>query len=355
MIKRSGLLLILTLLIAIPRTANRLPPASAQDGPFSVAWDDLEVITLENFRHLTKIYSVNLGEGSTSIGDSFYADGQLSIAASLHGQTVTLIEATESQIAITPLQSFDEPSVSAIDFSNDGEQLSISTYDGVYLWNTQTHEVLATINQAKLEDLGLHGPIYDAAFHPITDHLVTTNYDTLVEWDARLEVPIKTWLFPGLVAIAIDYAPRGDVVAIGNWGGVFLANWETREEMSESVSSRTSQSLMFNTDGSVLGYITDGGFEVGLWYMTTSTRMIIIYSGYGQIGNDIGFNADGRLFMIATPHSLEFYNAATGGNRGRLTQYEGEMVSLTTSSDGRFLITGHANGDLNIWGVPSNR
>lgn len=361
MTKNLALLaVIISLLFAAFQSTPSPKSASAQDGPFSVAWDELEVIKLDNFRRLTKLYSVNLGEGSVSTLTSFFGDGQLSIAAALYyrdrtapiTETIFLIQANEAAVEIVPLQNLESAVVFDMDLSKTGEFLSISTANTTELWNIRTREHIATLDKAKSEALGLPLVMYSADFHPLTDRLTTANEYYLVQWDAQLESPVETQIIDYLFIVDVDFSPTGDKIAIGHMAGMVVIDLENPNELGGFVSGEPSKSIMFNADGSIVGYISDGGYEVGLHYVAEDETIIIVYPGYNQSGTDITFNADGQLFMIAMPHSLEFYNAATAGNRGRLTNYEGMIQSLSASTDGRFLMTGHANGDLNIWGVP---
>lgn len=362
MMKRDVLsFIVLTgVLIVILNHAPNSPQASAQDNPFSVAWADLEPITAENFGDLTRIYSVNLGEGAVSIGDSFYADEQLSVALTLFykpqreiTETVYLLQTTESDVEIIPFKDLRESIVADIDFSNTGEFLSLATFDAVELWDVNTRQQVGLIDRQKTEGLRpVAGGMYAADFHPLTDHLVTTNLDSLIEWDQALETPTVLWVYTSVYILDIDFSPSGDLVAIGDMGGVMLIDPNRPEEMVALVSGEANRSVLFNADGSVLGYISDGGFEVGLWNMATNERTIVVHPGYEKLGNDIEFNSNGQLFMSVTRNNVEFYDALTGGYLGKLDDYSSEMLSLDASSDGRVLITGHENGELIIWGVP---
>lgn len=358
----SSLILLTGVLIVILNPASHTSQVSAQDGPFRVAWSDLEPITPDNFGDLTKIYSVNLGEGTVSIGDSFYAHGQLLVALTLFykpqreiTETVYLLQATETDVEITPLKDLTDSLVTDIDFSNTGEYMSLATFETVEVWNVNTQEQTRIIDQQDIISLGLRGAMYSADFHPITDHLITTNADGFIEWNTTLESPVKVWNQPGFFVLDIDFAPSGDIMAIGYMGGVILTDPDKPDDMVALVSGEANRNVLFNANGSVLGYISDGGFEVGLWNMATSEDTIIIQPGYEAIGNDIGFNGDGRLFMIATPDGLQFYGAITSDYLGKLDDYSNEILSLSASNEGRFLITGHENGELIIWGVPKQQ
>ena len=74
--------------------------------------------------------------------------------------------------------------------------------------------------------------------------------------------------------------------------------------------------------------------------------------GKGHI-KDIKFVPDGTQFAVATSIGIWLYNAHTGAEIARLNEKPRNIKTMAVSSDGRTLISGDFEGEVQMWDIPT--
>lgn len=315
-----------------------ISPSKAAD------WRTLEVITLGNVGRLTKLQSINLNHGQVKGVVSFYDDQTLHVAVAHGEDQLSLLKVWPLESVLHDLKRYTKY-IDDMEFSPEGDWLGIvSVSGGVDLWGMLDGVFITTI--------GGDDVFSTLAFHPHSPSLVTGSDNEVVEWDLETAFKLRTFRMPATDVEDIVFSPDGSLLAVGGGTGVTLVDWQNSEDLLTPVTDTANREVIFNQRGDMLAFISEMGQEVGLWNLDTGNRILIKEGGRQVSGNDILFNFDGQLFMVASSDGLEIYDGTTGRHLVTLTHFDSEITTMSLSNDGRFLVTGHVNGEVNIWGVP---
>jgi WD40 repeat protein len=318
---------------------------NAQTDKNDIDWPDLEAITKDNLDRLTILAHASPESSEVSFLTSFYTGDSLLVGAILDYQHVYLLETDLSTVSIKALNSYPKRNVWEVAFSEQGNLLGIGGAEQADIWD---------LVEKQWTPLPFASVFYDLDFRPQTGTLGIAAMDQIIEWNLTTNSPTQTFVIPGALVANIDFSPDGNLVAVGLGSGVTLVDWENQQEIPVGLSSNPNREVLFSPDGTMLVYISEVGDDVALWNMYEDSLIQIKEEGVTELsefGIDLDFSADGQLLWIVTPEWVEIYNGATGEFIDTVDQLSDDVNVISLSADGKLLVTGHLNGDVNIWGI----
>lgn len=308
-------------------------------------WSTLEIITSNNINRLVNLHNVPSTGKRISDLVSYSTNSSLFVGYVSQYEHLHLLKAQESQVDVQILDPDNQAMITSITFSPTGTFFGSSNSGSeVTLWNIMTGEKFFS-RQFEL-------PTDALDFHPQSSSLAICLFDRIAEWNLDSLSQTRLLVMPGAHVVDMDFSSSGNILAIGMATGVDLIDWQNQEDLFIPITNIPNKKVIFNTDGTILAFMNETGDDIGLWNISQNTRIMVKETGSGSFSNDIAFNVDGQLFGVATAEGLELYNGITGSYISTLTQFTSEITALSFSNDGRFLMTGHADGAVNIWGVP---
>jgi WD40 repeat protein len=317
--------------------------------------DELEIITAENVDNLTLLTTIDLHDAIATEMFGFYDGSTLNIVA-LADQQLILLKLGDPQIKRQIFKSFGEDdSIWDIELSPGEDLVAVALPDsGVEVWSLDEGVQVGIIEK--------HAPYYgyfSVTFNPQTGRVVTGLVEKVAEWDLTQSSETQV-LDVGAGFIAdIAFDPTGNIMAVAHGMGIVIVDWQT-QELTDSVTGRTSNKVLFNSEGTMLGYLTETGDEIGLWNVATQQTIILDETGTGNHYQDIAFNADGSLFVAVALEEdfhpskiINLYNGYTGKSINTLADFNSEVLGTTFSRDGKFLLVSEIDGNISIWGIYS--
>jgi WD40 repeat protein len=259
------------------------------------------------------------------------------------------------------------PNLAALAFSPDGAALAAGSTEGeVLLYDVATGE-------CRLRSQELGGHVRDVAFSP--DGRVLAACSGRQELGVWVATPGGGWECRrhSLVATALAFAPRGDVLALGRPGGrVSLFDprrWSGRRGFSTGAPAGHDVRLAaFTPDGQTLltlsgrhpdgdtAFDTPRNFEGRLQAWGRDAREL---SGYrselppftgAALSPDRAWLAWFVYDQRASPAAVTFWDVAAGRVCGSLEWDADDAVyCLAFSPDGRLLATGGQSGTVKLW------
>ncbi|KAF4615152.1 hypothetical protein D9613_003384 [Agrocybe pediades] len=243
---------------------------------------------------------------------AFSPDGQVVIAAGLHGGRIALLDAQTGEDIMPPLQVPSEPFCS-IAFSLDTSKIVTGHRDGtVRLWDTRAGEIGAA--------------------------------------DARR--------FTLLSISALAYSHDGSKVAVGSASGGTITIWDIRSgKHGQLAHSCGVYPVIFSPDDSILVSIGHIG-KIVVWSVAESK---VIWEVIGELENakvvnPVAFSPDGTTIACVLQRNdwkISLWNITTR----EITPlhcthlYVGMVVSVAFFQDGKKILSGSSNGEILLWDV----
>ncbi len=256
---------------------------------------------------------------------------------------VSLPSGRTTKLSQTPAQNVQE-----LVFSADGRYLAGRSNDGVYLWDTQTRELLQSWT---VSSLGFGNSRID--FSPTEPALaIWGGNGKVIIWNAEKSAEQSSFKPepPGPPA-ALAYHPDGTALFLGPFG----YNWSARlwdpvkgvKKADINYSERAVHRVMFHPDGSLLaakvGYLRD------IRLLSTSGNAQPRHFNHIQDSDAFAFSPDGKT-LATEPRAgvVEFWDVASGNSTGTIEVGPGRFEQLVYAPDGRHLITVNANGTVYV-------
>lgn len=195
--------------------------------------------------------------------------------------------------------------VYGVAFSRDGRKLASTSDDKTArIYDVQTGRVQATLEHPS--------GVWNASFSHDDTHLITAADDGTVHvFDLASNKRIASWQAHNGPAHAVDAAPSGDIVSIG-----------------------------------------EGDRRVLVWSPSGERRQITVLAHRsGASGWDAQFSPDGRYLLTASSDSKARLWDVAHNYRSRCTldKHEGGIYTARFSPDGRLIVTASADGTAKLW------
>ncbi len=259
-----------------------------------------------------------------------------------------------------PLRSFPKSDgVAALAFSPDGGQLAAASFSRrVDVWNTTTGE--------RLHELRHSGLVLGVAFHPDGRRLASAGEDKVVRvWDATTGREVlglrghTSWC--GCVAFSPDgwrLASASKDGTIRVWDATPLQGHEGQETLNFTEHSDEVWSVAVSPDGQKIASAGWSGL-VKVWDARTK-QVSFEFPGQTGIVFCVAWHPDGQWIASAGLDgellTVKVWDAQTGRQVFELPPGPEEYYAVAFSPpDGRYLVTGRANGAVQVWDARTGR
>lgn len=261
-------------------------------------------------------------------------------------------------------------------YSPDGKKLATRFNDTVRLLNAYTGETEKSL-------IGHTGRVHAAAYSPNGKTITTYSTDNTVRlWDTNTEKNIKTLNILGKIMVVV-YSPEGEPLAITTheetvtlWNVAteqLLKRYEgqkngilgslTRSKKRKNERTRWGppnhiHTVKYSPNGSTLATVRNNGI-VQLWDVDKERRIGKLIKPFKDepLNVWIEYSPDGRILVTAQFGNMtgtpRLWDTATGKLLKTLKGYTYCGNSLKFSPDSKTIATGHRDGTVLLWDIPT--
>jgi WD40 repeat protein len=277
--------------------------------------------------------------------------------------------------------------VTSVAYSPDGTSIATASWDGsARIWDVKTGKEALRLG---LDDKRLQpgepgiNTFHQIAFSPDGVLVVTLKREpkdkfVVIVWNRRTGEEVRTFPAEG-ASMAIS--PDGRLIACGGYQDIRLYELATGNPIREIKGDEKQLrvlSLIFSPDGKTLISIGhpptpqrgDGVTRLTImpdvmrcWDVATGKELPSPLNGkvVGRLGQHIAVSTDGRTIVHANRYrtsqrnDITLIEAATGGERGKLTGHKDEPRDYAVTPDGRTMASGGMDGMVRLWDLPSGK
>ena len=244
-------------------------------------------------------------------------------------------------------------SVASVAFAPAAPLLAASAEARIYIWNTDTWELVAILVCLRAYELA-----FSSGSNPT---LAAVRYGNVEVW-ADASKTTERWrdsdrtFGTGDGSASLAFSPDGATLAANNPNGpVSLWNPVTREKLRafEHPKSNHHGPVKFSPDGTRLAYAHHKFVVVrSLTDNTTPPLEFTAGAGSSPAVWAIGWSRDGRVLLTAgSDGSARLWDSATGGALKSFAWNIGKVKCATFSPDGLLAAAGGENGQVVVWDV----
>jgi len=202
------------------------------------------------------------------------------------------------------------------------------------------------------------------AFSPDGKFLASGNVvSRVILWEISNEKILSEFKFKGFFASEVwnvIFSPDGRYLAAANNGNEIKV-WEiSTGKLINTFPSRKGLlippgGIRYTPDGKLL--IIGNAWEktISLWEVSTGKLIYTVTHGGGRLpmGISISVSPDGKCFASGYGNFIKLWEVSSGNLVSTLTSSE-KVLSLTFRPDGKYLVSGHEKGIINIWELDGN-
>ena len=290
------------------------------------------------------------GHTGTVQAISFSPDGQVLASGSFDG-TIRLWEASTGKTTYELTGHTQGYQIVSVAFSPDSQVLASGSYNTIRLWEVSTgkmiHELIGH-TQGQFD--------YSVAFSPDGQVLASGRSDDTVQlWDVNTGEPIRTLRGHTYDVTSVAFSPDGQVLASGAAGNDSTVRlWEARTgKFIRTLTGHTAaiSSILFLDDQTIASGSHDG--TIRLWEARTGIHIRTLSGNHGI--RSISLSPDSRLLASADNYTILLWEVSTGKRIHELTGHRRGNYRVSLSPDGQTLASGHTDGVIDLWELPTAR
>ncbi|MEP0924352.1 hypothetical protein [Leptolyngbya sp. ST-U4] len=288
---------------------------------------------------------------------AFSPNGKLIVSVSDNGK-VYLWDLQGSLIA----QPFEENSIYSIAFSTDAKRLIGGTYGGIKLWNLETNQAVIQPFEGHKEE------VISVTFSPDGKLIASGSKDGTVRlWDLEGNPVRKPFEEHEGEVTSVTFSPDGKLIASGSKDGT-VRLWDSEgNRVGKPYQHTWVSSVAFSPDGKLIASSSEHSplyYKVHLWDLA-GNLVSQLFAGHEGNVNSVAFSPDSQLVLIGGRYSVrgssEVLLSDLKGNSvdqhfQSLTHdiADGEVSSITFSSDGKWIACGCRDGRVCLWDMQGN-
>jgi len=248
--------------------------------------------------------------------------------------------------------------VNSVSFSPTGDAIATSSIDNTAkLWNLQGN-CLVTFT-------GHNKSVNCVSFSPHRDAIATASDDKTTKlWDLQGNC-LVTFIGHNNSVNSVSFSPTGDAIATASTDGTAKL-WDLQGNCLVTFSGHHHlvRSVSFSPTGDAIATASDDQ-TTKLWDL--QGNCLVTFSGHNDSVNSVSFSPTGDVIATAsTDGTAKLWDlqgnllADYNGYKGNLVKGEADFVVLKSRiysvcfrRDGKFLITGSADGKVRFWPIES--
>ena len=244
----------------------------------------------------------------------------------------------------------------AVAFTPDGAYLaSASRYGKIFINDVKKHELFQTLQ-------GHSGPVLSLAFSPDGKVLASGGRDkTLRFWDWRAAANTKTATGHTGMVHSVAWSPDGSRLATAGRSMSFdydrsIRIWNAAgDEVSPDGSpDYPAESVAVAPDGRrMASACIDGSATV--WATESGRKLASFQYDNGTAFGHVAFSPDGKTLAVTGRAAVFLRDAETGNALAQIDDMGNHLRSVAFSPDGRWLVTGDMEGNVNVANVATRQ
>jgi len=238
----------------------------------------------------------------------------------------------------------------SLSVSPDGRTIATGGFHGgIVLWDTETLEPRATLQQGK-------GVVESVSFSPDGATLASAGSGRIVLWDARSGRERRVLEGGHRYAKRIVWHPDGTTLfsSSRNEPHIFVWDVTTGTRRAETPHGRL-MSFAISPDGGTIASAADGSGDVRLWDVTNHKERGVLRGHRGAV-RAVAFSHDGTLLASAGRDStIIIWDVASGAQRMTLERQTGRIDSVAFSPDGTRLASGSSDLTIMLWDLATGQ
>ena len=243
-------------------------------------------------------------------------------------------------------------SITDMVYSPDGNQLTVSTQIGIWIYDARTGEALNTLIGGQT--------VFWIAYAPDGRTLVSCSVgvgsgDKIRVWDTTMGEYKTLFTEEGFRYISgIALSPDGRTLATGDYEQVHL--WDTvtgeRKATLKALANDIVIAMAFSPDGKTIA-AQDDGYTIRLWDVATATHKATL-QGHTNRVDSIAFSPDGStLASSSQDRTIRLWDTTAAVQKATLPS-DSVVYSIAFSPNGSTLAAA-VYKDVVLWDVPSRQ